>query len=94
VGFLEKCFKRRTEYMEKKTKKELLELIKEKEKEIGELKEQAKKAEQYEQFEDSARDFKALYDSFVKAGFSEEQAFTLVHTSMGAVLGKPSLFGR
>ena len=80
--------------MEKKTKKELLELIKEKEKEVSELKEQAKKAEKYEQFDEAARDVKAMYDSIVNAGFSEDQAFTLINTSLGATLGKPSLFGR
>ena len=68
--------------MERKTKKELMELIDEKEKEIADLKRQSKKAEIYDQFDDAARDLKALYDSFINAGFTEDQAITLVNTSM------------
>lgn len=80
--------------MEKKTKKELLELIEEKEKEISEMRVLVKKAEQYEALDESTQQIKAMYDSFVNAGFTEEQAFTLLNTSIGATLGKPTLFGR
>ena len=68
--------------MEKKTKKELLEVINEKEKEIVELKKQAKQAEKYEQFEESAREIKILYDCFVAAGFSDKQAFELINSAI------------
>ena len=71
--------------MEKKTKQELLELIKDKETEIKELKEQAKIAERYEQYDEAAREVKALYDSLVKAGFDDDQAFKFLMKMIGSV---------
>ena len=78
--------------MEKKTKQELLNLIKDKEKEIVVLKEQAKKADMYAQFDESARDIRALYDSLVGVGFSDDQAFAFVNTAMANAAGNPNIF--
>lgn len=60
------------------TKEELLEQIKEKEMDISDLHAQIDKLEKYKQYEKSANEIKAMYDSFVNAGFSEDQAFTIM----------------
>ena len=59
----------------KKTKAELIE-------EINKLKEDLVKLEKYSQYDKCADEFKAIHDSFVRVGFTEEQAFTLLITSM------------
>lgn len=56
---------------ERKTKNELMA-------EIEELKKGLAKLKKYEQYAESAEDIKAIYNSFVDAGFTEDQAFTLV----------------
>lgn len=59
----------------KKTKAQLLE-------EIEELQAELKKVEKYRKYDEAAEEMKALYDSFVRAGFSEDQAFTICTTAM------------
>lgn len=56
---------------ERKTKNELMV-------EIDELKKELARLKKYEQYAESAEDTKAIYDSFVDAGFTEDQAFTLL----------------
>lgn len=84
--------KRREKTMEKKTKKELLELIKDKETEIKELKVQAERAERYEKYDEAAMEMKALYDSLIGAGFDDDQAFKLVIKMIGSVACNISSF--
>lgn len=71
---------------------ELLELVEEKEQEIEDLHKQLDKLEQYAKYDESASELKAMHDSFVNAGFSEQQAFILLTTCIESTLGKPSLF--
>lgn len=46
------------------------------------LKEELKKLEQHRKYDEDAEMFKAIYDSFVRAGFTEGQAFTILITAM------------
>lgn len=71
---------------------ELLELMEEKEQEIEDLHKQLDKLEQYAKYDESASELKAMHDSFVNAGFSEQQSFILLTTCIESTLGKPSLF--
>lgn len=64
------------------TKNELMELIEQKNEEIAGLNKEIKKLEKYKQYEETAEETKAILDSFVNAGFSEEQAFTLITTML------------
>lgn len=72
---------------------QLLEIIAEKERDIKDLHEQIDKLEKYTKYDESANELKAMHDSFVRSGFTEEQAFTLINTMVGSSLGKPTLFG-
>lgn len=56
---------------ERKTKNELMA-------EIEDLKKNLAKLKKYEQYAESAEDAKAIYNSFVDAGFTEDQAFALL----------------
>ena len=64
----------------KKTKAELLE-------EIAELQAELKKVEKYRKYDEAAEEIKAAYDAFVRAGFTEEQAFTLFNSMIKASIG-------
>lgn len=64
----------------KKTKAMLEEELDQKRAEIEELKKELVKAEKYKQYDDMAGELKAIYDSFVNAGFNEDQAFVLLNT--------------
>ena len=64
----------------KKTKAMLEEELDQKRAEIEELKKELAKAEKYKQYDDMAGEVKAIYDSFVNAGFNEDQAFVLLNT--------------
>lgn len=64
--------------LERKTKAELMELIDQKNEEIVELKEEVNKLEKYKQYDDMADEVKAIHDSFIHAGFTENQAFILL----------------
>ena len=59
----------------KKTKTELIE-------EINNLKKDLDKLERYRKYEDTANEIKAIHDSFVNAGFTEDQAFKIMITAM------------
>lgn len=64
------------------TKKALEALIEQKELEIVKLKKQIEKRKQYDQYEEGADQVKALYDAYISVGFTEEQAFELLKTSI------------
>ena len=61
--------------MANKTKTELMD-------EIKDLSERIKKLDRYKQYEDAADELAALRDSFVNAGFTKTEAFTMVRTMM------------
>mgnify|MGYP000866498244 CR=1 FL=1 len=71
--------------MAQKTKAEL-------EQEIKELKQQLESAKTKESYDNSAKETKAMYDSYVKAGFTEEQAWTIIMTLISNATQKRSLF--
>ena len=77
----------------RKTKKELLEMIEEKEADIKSLHEEIDKLEKYKQYDDSAGEIKALYDSFVNAGFNNDQAFELIRILVSNGTRKTGLLG-
>lgn len=62
----------------KATQKELENEIESRLKEIHSLRGEIKELKKYEEYEKAANEMKALKDSFVKAGFSENQAFQLL----------------
>lgn len=66
----------------KKTKAMLEEELDQKRAEIEDLKKELEKAEKYKQYDDAAGEMKAMYDSFVNAGFNEDQAFTILMTML------------
>jgi len=76
--------------MSAKTKNELMEEIEKKNEEIRSLKEEAKRLEKYKTYDDSAEELKVVMDSYIRAGFSEEQAFTLVQLLMSVSLRSPN----
>ena len=71
-----------------KRKSELLELLEEKERDIKNLHDQIDNLEKYAKYDESASELKAMYDSFVNVGFSEQQAFILLTTAMDSTLRK------
>lgn len=52
------------------------------ESEIKALRQQIDNQARDEQFDKSAQDIKAVYDSFIRAGFTEEQAWEIVKIQM------------
>lgn len=62
----------------KKTKAMLEEELEQKRAEIEELKKELVKVEKYKQYDDMAGEIKAIYDSFVNAGFNEDQAYEIL----------------
>jgi hypothetical protein len=70
--------------MEKMTKKELAELVEAKEEELKELRKKQERYEQYKQYDEFADQVKAMYDSFINAGFNDKQAMKLVEKAMDA----------
>lgn len=76
--------------MATKTKNELMEEIEKKNEEIRSLEEEVKRLERYKTYDDSAEELKAVMDSYIRAGFSEEQAFTLVQLLMPVNLRSPN----
>ncbi len=79
-----------------KTKEELLkEELELKNNEVKDLKEELKRLEKYKQYDDMADEMKGMQDSFVRAGFSEDQAFMMLMKMVetAAVMArKPILF--
>ena len=63
--------------MANKTKAELMEEINFRNKEIEKLNEEIKKLERYKVYQDSADELAAVRLSYIKAGFSEAEAFEL-----------------
>lgn len=61
-----------------KTKAMLEEELEQKKSEIEDLKKELEKAEKYKQYDDMAGEIKAIYDSFVNAGFNEDQAYEIM----------------
>lgn len=62
----------------KKAKEELLENIEEKERDIKDLYAQIEKLDKYKQFHDNAELIRAAHESYVTAGFTDDQAFELL----------------
>lgn len=75
-----------------KTKNELLEEIEQKNEEIEVLKSDIEKLEKYRKYDEMADEIKAINDSFVRAGFAEQQAFELTKGATTAAAGRPTLF--
>lgn len=69
-----------------RTPENIADLIKKRDQEIKDLKVELKKLEQYKQYDDAAMEMKAMYDSFIRAGFTEDQAFTLFNSIIGKSL--------
>lgn len=75
-----------------KTKNELLEEIERKNEEIEVLKADVEKLEKYRKYDEMADEIKAINDSFVRSGFTEQQAFELTRGTVTAAAGRPTLF--
>lgn len=71
--------------MAQKTKAEL-------EQEIKDSKQQLESAKTKELYDNSAKETKAMYDSYVEAGFTEEQAWTIIMTFLSNTTQERSLF--
>lgn len=56
--------------------------------EIDYLKKELSRLEKYKKYEESAQEIKAIFDCFVNAGFTEDQAFTLINNAMLAGVRK------
>lgn len=69
--------------MTTKTKNELMEEIEQKNEEV-------KRLEKYKTYDQSAEEIKGVMDSYIRAGFSEEQAFTLIQLLLTANLRGPN----
>lgn len=79
---------------EKKEKKEMAvksnlaieEVIENLQKQVAELQEEQKKLEKYKGYKDTADEIAAMRAAFVDAGFSDEEAFTLVSGMVDKVI--------
>lgn len=60
------------------TREDLYNEINQKKKEIESLKERIEKLAKYEKYDESASECAAMKDSFVRAGFTDEQAFKIL----------------
>lgn len=78
--------------MATKTKNELLEEIEQKNGEIEVLKADIEKLEKYRKYDEMTDEIKAINDSFVRSGFTEQQAFELTKGAVKAAVGRPTLF--
>ena len=74
------------------TKDELLEAIEQKNEEIEVLNNEIKRLEEYKKYDEMANESKVIMDSFVRAGFSEEQAFKIFLTVIANSLKPRPLF--
>lgn len=77
--------------METKTKQDLQNEIDNNLAVIDDLKSQIRKLEKYKKYDEMADEIFAVKDSFVRAGFSEEQAYNLLTISITACM-RPKLF--
>ena len=64
------------------TREELLEEIQKKNDEIKKLKDDMKQLEKLKELDKCTLEIKALYDGFVRVGFTEEQSFEFVKISL------------
>lgn len=78
--------------MPEKTKNELIEEIEQKNEEIESLKADIEKLEKYRKYDEMADEVKAINDSFIRSGFTEQQAFELTRGAVTAAVGRPTLF--
>lgn len=78
-----------------KTKAELEAEIEELREQIAEKEAEAVDAGKTDDCDKAAEDIRRMYESYVKAGFSEEQAWELTITiAKNVTAPKPALFGR
>lgn len=75
-----------------KTNNELLEEIEQKNEEIEVLKADIEKLEKYRKYDEMADEVKAINDSFIRIGFTEQKAFELTRGEITAAVGRPTLF--
>lgn len=68
------------------TKPEILKQLEETRKYVKDLEKQVEALERYKKYEEAADEIKALHDSYVNAGFTEEQAFQLTMTAYNGVM--------
>ena len=68
--------------MATKTKAELMTEIEQKNEEIKKLEEEIKNLERFKKYDDMAGELAAVQESYIKAGFDEAQAFTLLIKSI------------
>lgn len=68
------------------TKEDLLKIIKEKERDIASLHAEIDKLEKYRVHQEAADEMKAMHTAFMNSGFSNEQAFQLVHKMLAGVI--------
>lgn len=61
--------------------------IQKKAREIDALKKEIEKLEKYKQYDEAITETKVVMDSFIRAGFTEEQAFDMVKTMFIAIFG-------
>lgn len=73
-----------------KTKNELLEEIEQKNEEIEALEVDIEKLEKYRKYDEMADEVKSINDSFVRSGFTEQQAFELTKGAATAAVGRPT----
>lgn len=66
--------------MTSKTKKELIEELTKAKENVEKLKEALVKVENRKKYDEAALETKAMYDSFINAGFTEAQAFSIIMT--------------
>ena len=78
--------------MATKTKNELLEEIEQKNEELKNLKSEVEKLEKYKKYDDCANEIRAMYQSFVNSGFTEDQAFEILTITLNNQI-KRTIFG-
>lgn len=77
----------------KKTKTQLIEELEAAKAHATALKKQIDNLERYKQYEECADEIKAMHTAFMNSGFTDEQAFDLIKTTMQA-LGNSGLLKR
>lgn len=70
----------------KMTKRELIEEIEIAHNHIVEMETQLKNLEKYKQYEEAADELKAMHTAFMNSGFTNEQAFDLLKTTMQSMM--------